>query len=178
MRCSRLAVAASPVPWNSPAGSTTFFDYSNGQYANGYFTDPLVLDTGFVFFTSNFVASSQNGNSDSKTDTISFDVTVKNNQAVTGIVINELGDYSILGTGTVNIGGSLQITNLAAFEAPTVEPLLVVVPGSMITTTTNATGQWTGGTNRNQSAQWLDKIQRQLKQYSRCNFHSGRHCHS
>jgi len=133
---------ASPVPWTTPAGSTPYYDYADGQSQNGLFGDPLVLDSSFVFFPNNFKAVSLNGVAASKSDSLTFEITVKNNQAVTGLTVNEIGDYSISGTGTVSVGGSLTITNLAVAQPPTQSPL-ISTPASPITTTTSAIGSWT-----------------------------------
>lgn len=138
------SVFASPVPWSSPNGSTLDYNYSNGQSANGLFGDPTVFNGSFLFFPQNFKAVSSNGSTGHADDSVSFDITVKNGKAVTGVTVNELGDYSITGTGTINIGGSLSVTDLAPPGPPvTTTSLLASTPGSPITTTTSTTGNWT-----------------------------------
>ena len=135
------SVFASPVPWSSPNGTTLDYDYFNGQSANGLFGNPTVFNGSFLFFPQNFKAVSSNGTTGHADDSVSFDISVKNGKSVTGITVNEIGDYSITGTGTVNIGGSLSITDLSGPPVTTTS-LLTSTPGSPITTTTSATGNW------------------------------------
>lgn len=153
---SALAVcgstSASPIPWTQDNGSTTYYDYSNGQSTNGLFGDPLVLDGSFLFFPSNFKAVATNGAATSVSDTLSFDVAVKPNYSVTAISIKELGDYQITGTGTANIGGTLQVTNLVnpgntIVNLATTPSMPVTTPGSgewsAEATATNLPNGWT-----------------------------------
>ena len=136
--------SASPVPWTQPFGSTTYYDYSNGQSTNGLFGNPLVLDGSFIFFPNNFKASAQNGASDTESDAVSFNIAVKPGYSVTEISVAELGDYSILGTGTVQVGGTLTITNLN--NAAVTNSSLVSTPSSPITTV--GAGSWSASTSQ------------------------------
>jgi hypothetical protein len=135
------ASASASVAWSSPSGTTPTYNYSNGESVLGLFGDPLVLANSFVFFPSDFKATASNGSSQTTTDSLSFDITCKPNQKVTAVTVNELGDYSILGSGSVKAEGTLIITDLIT-SANTLSPL-ISTPASPITTTTSAAGSWT-----------------------------------
>jgi hypothetical protein len=137
-----ISASAAPVPWSSPNGSTPFFDYSNGQSDNGLFGSPNIAGSTFEFFPSSFQAQSSNGSSANTSDRLSFTLMAKPGQTITGITINEAGDYAILGTGTVNAQGALFVTNLNQFSFQS--DTLHTNPTFPLGTTTAANGLWTG----------------------------------
>src|SRR5947207_1808607 len=105
-------VRAAPIPWTTPSGSTPDFDYSGGQSDNGLFGDPVINGSQFLFFPHNFIATSSNGVAVTTSDRLEFTIVMHANKKVNGISVSELGDYSILGTGTVSAAGELLLTNL------------------------------------------------------------------
>jgi len=135
---SVAATASAAVAWSTPNGSTGTYAYSNGQSDNGLFGNPTVLANSFIFFPSNFVATASNGGAQTTSDTLSFDITVNTGQTVTAVAVRELGDYSILGNGSVSATGDLIVTDLIT-TGNTVAPL-ISTPGSPILT---GSGSWT-----------------------------------
>jgi hypothetical protein len=150
---SSLVQAA--VPWTVPNGSSpgNLFDYSGGGSDEGLFGNPVVTDAGFLFFPTNFFAESSNGAADTTRDrlfvTIDLPVNSPANTVIDKIIIEELGDYSILGTGSVKATGLLTATvldNLAI--TPPVGSVyhnsLITDPVFPVSTTTSIDGDWTG----------------------------------
>lgn len=135
------SVQAAPIPWSNPNGSGTDFDWANGQSDNGLFGSPTVVGSTFLFFPNNFKAVSTNGVADSVSDRLEFDLIIKNSKSLTGFTVNEIGDYQILGTGSVQAGGFLLLTNLD--NGATAFDTLHTTPGMPITTPSPA-APWTG----------------------------------
>lgn len=138
------AAIASPVPWTVPNGTTPDFDYFNGQSDNGLFGDPIISPSGYVFtfFPSNFKAVSTNGVAANTSDRLSFEILMKPGKVLTGFAVNEFGDYTITGTGSVSATGALFLTNLLTGDV--VGDTLHTTPGMPITTNTFTSGNWTG----------------------------------
>lgn len=123
---SLIALAASPsyaaVLWTQPSGTSpgATFAYSGGGSDFGLFGNPVVTDTGFSFFPSQFSALSQNGFADTRTDrlfvTISLPQDATSHMKLVGISVSELGDYSILGSGSVKVTGLLTATILGTWR--------------------------------------------------------------
>jgi hypothetical protein len=134
--------ASAAVVWSTPSGSTPYFDYANGQSDNGLFGSPNIAGNTFAFFPSSFVAQSSNGSSANVSDRLSFTLYAKPGQTISGIKITEAGDYSILGTGTVNAQGALFVTNLNqfAFQSDT----LHTTPTFPLGTNSFTSGLWGG----------------------------------
>jgi hypothetical protein len=121
-----LAVAANAVPWSNPSGTVPgVFSWSNGQSDNGLFGSPIVAGTSFTFFPSNFRATSNNGVAATTTDRLSFQIDVAPGAPdLLGIVVTELGDYSITNGGTVSAETFLFVTNLDIPVNPPSNPLV------------------------------------------------------
>jgi hypothetical protein len=123
-----LAVAANalPVPWSNPSGTVPgVFSWSNGQSDNGLFGSPIVSGTSFTFFPTNFRATSNNGVPQTTTDRLFFQVDVAPGAAdLNGVIVNELGDYSITNGGTVSAETFLFVTNLDLPVNPPSNPLV------------------------------------------------------
>jgi hypothetical protein len=102
--------ADAAIAWDTPSGSSATFEWENGQSDNGFFGQPL-LDAGgtFIFAPTNFFATSTNGNVN---DTLTFDIIAKPGYVITGIGINESGEFVIIGDGQVEVTGDITITNL------------------------------------------------------------------
>jgi hypothetical protein len=131
---------AAPIPWSNSSGMTDSFMWSNGQSDNGLFGDPTPVGDELVFFPNNFKAVSTNGTAANTSDRLSFDIMMKPDFIANGFEVDELGDYSILGTGTVQASGGLFVTNLnppVSTENDTLHttPLMPIVAGS---------GNWSG----------------------------------
>lgn len=143
------------VPWTVPAGTApgNTFTYSNGGSDFGIFGDPVVLSNGFLLFPENFAAQSSNGVADTMYDRlfVTLDLPTSSTYDLQGIRVDELGTYSILGTGSVMASGLLTIAvleNDGTLGAPPVgtiiyEPLSTT-PAFPVSTTTSATGPWEG----------------------------------
>lgn len=129
------------VPWNNPDGNAATFSWANGGSRDGLFGSPTLVggDT-FVFFPSGFRAQSTNGNSVIVGDRLEFDLFAAPGFQVSGIRINEYGDYGVVGEGSsVSAAGSLIATNLDTGD--TQFNALVTNPASPIT---SGFGNWSG----------------------------------
>lgn len=132
--------ASAQIAWSNPNGSGAFFDWANGQNQTGLFGSPTLVGDTFIFFPSNFVASSANGNPAAATDTFDVDLLVHPGFKFDGISISELGDYSIQGQGSVSAGATMTISdnlNVRNFVDP-----LVFNPAFPVTSGTNQS--WNG----------------------------------
>ncbi|QOJ00797.1 MAG: hypothetical protein HRU70_09945 [Phycisphaeraceae bacterium] len=135
------SAASAFVPWNNPNGTGTGFDWSNGGSDNGLFGSPVLVggDT-FVFFPSGFRAQSTAGSGASIVgDRLEFELEAHANFQFTQIRVTEYGDYGVIGTGSVQAGGTLFATNLDT--AQVVQNDLLTTPGSPIT---SGIGNWSG----------------------------------
>lgn len=153
-----VAVIASPaygvVSWTVPNGSAGGFDYLGGRSDNGLFGDPLIVGNTFIFFPSNFRAES--GGDQNVNDRLQVEILAHADFEITGVAIQELGDYQITGTGEVSVSGTLQLTDLENFEPFPPFPrsrnaALSIVPGSPIAGT-DIDGQWQATAARDLSA--------------------------
>lgn len=126
------------VPWNNPSGSAAFFDWSGGGSDTGLFGSPVLVggDT-FVFFPSGFRAESNNGVAASAYDRLEVQIDAHAGFSFSDIRITEYGDYGVIGTGEVSVGGTLFVTDLATFNVYTDN--LLSNPGSPIT---SGIGNW------------------------------------
>jgi len=114
--------ANAQVAWGNgmASGSATFFDWANGHNSNtNLFGTPTLIGSAFYFFPSDFVARSDNGAApagftDHATDTLEVDLIAHAGFKIDGISVQEVGDYSITGTGaSADINGTLQISDVA-----------------------------------------------------------------
>lgn len=129
------------VPWINPNGTAATFSWANGGSRDGLFGSPTLVggDT-FVFFPSGFRAQSTNGGSVIVGDRLEFDLFAAPGFQVSGIRINEYGDYGVVGAGSsVSAAGSLIATNLDT--GATLFNALVTNPASPIT---SGFGNWSG----------------------------------
>lgn len=106
------SVFAAPVPWSNPNGSNSQVTWANGQSDKGLFGSPTVNGSSFLFFPSNFEASASNGSAQTTSDRLSFTLTAPAGKEITQVKLHELGDWSILGGGSVKVSGALYITKL------------------------------------------------------------------
>lgn len=143
--CVGAAVAAAAgsaqaFVWSNASGTASFFNWSGGGSDTGLFGSPVLVggDT-FVFFPSGFRAESMGGGSSTTYDRLFFDVEAHAGFSFSDIRITEYGDYGIVGTGSVEAGGTLFVTDLIGGSTLTDD--LVTTPGSPIT---SGIGNWSG----------------------------------
>jgi hypothetical protein len=128
--------AGAAVMWSNSNGVATSFTWENGGSDNGLYGDPtLVGGNTLVFFPSGFRAESNNGVTDSVSDRLFVDIIANPGQKLTEIVISELGDYGIVGAGSVNLLATLDITDLlnpmrTESDMLTANPTMPIVAGS------------------------------------------------
>lgn len=147
------ALAAPAMPWSTPSGSATDFTYTGGGDDNGLFGEPLIVGNSFFFFPSNFRAESdgdQNVN-----DRMEVNIHANLGFDITGVVIQELGDYQITGTGEVSVSGTLQLVNLDIPFPPQVRqaPLLITQGTAGVINGTDLNGPWDGSANQDLSGE-------------------------
>jgi len=149
--------SAAPIPWSNSNGTAVdsmgnpVLMWSGGANDNDLFGSPQVIVTGtganarvdFLFFPSNFRASSNNGVAASVSDRLQVQLMTASGLAFSGFGVTENGDYSILGTGSVSATGAMFITNLA--PPP---PVGTTYSSSLVTTpafpVTSGAGLWSG----------------------------------
>lgn len=131
------------VPWSNPNGAGTNFAWANGGSREGLFGSPTLVDGNtFVFFPTAFRAQAVSGQTNIKGDRLEFDLYANEGFSITGLRIEELGDYGVIGDGSsVAAGGSLIMTRLNDSFASVFDPI-VTTPGSPITT--EGFGNWRG----------------------------------
>ncbi|XVJ58493.1 MAG: PEP-CTERM sorting domain-containing protein [Tepidisphaera sp.] len=133
------------VPWSNTNGTAAFFNWSGGGSDTGLFGSPVLVggDT-FVFFPSGFRAESNNGVAGTAYDRLEVQVDAHAGFSFSDIRITEYGDYGIIGSGEVSVGGTLFVTDLTTFNVYTDN--LLSNPGSPIT---SGIGNWsaTAGVN-------------------------------
>ncbi|MEM8874818.1 MAG: hypothetical protein AAGD32_11245 [Planctomycetota bacterium] len=98
------------IPWDVPSGSTSSFSFSGGGSDNGLFGSPdVVSDDGFAFSPDAFIAVDDVDDdiSVSTTDRLEVTITANPGQTIDKITIGELGDFAILGAGSVQVSGAL-----------------------------------------------------------------------
>jgi len=147
--------AHAAVLWTNPSGSTTNYDYSEGNTDNQLFVpagnvnQPIATPNGIVFFPTNFKAASSNGNANQISDTLRFKLTVKPGKNLVGFAVEERGDYSIQGSGGAHTGvkayGELLLVNLVTGAVLT--STLTAVPPTPVALTqgigiTSGQGEW------------------------------------
>lgn len=137
-----VSVAAqAAVPWSTPAGNLGSYTYDGGQSVNGKFGNATASTSGFVLSPTQFVASASGTNTPvTVTDTASVNVHGTNVGFVM-VTMSFSGDYSILGTGSVDASGSLKITDLDTLASITTPLTMGGVP---VSTVSNAGGSFTG----------------------------------
>lgn len=138
------AVLAAPVQaevfWSNSSGSGDFFTWENGRSDNGLYGDPvLVGGNTFVFTPTNFRAEASDDQTVIVSDRLTVDLIADPGFFISGIVISEAGDYTIVGTGSVEATGSFSLTNLDTNEVRNTD--IAFVPDMPIT---SGSGVWTG----------------------------------
>lgn len=110
--------ASAFVSWAVPNGSGTFFNYANGGSTNGTFGSPfLVGGNTFLFFPDHYRAEGKDGGSQVTSDTLEVDLIAHAGFKFSMIQISEIGSYGIVGGGSVEAKGDLQVSdNNASFS--------------------------------------------------------------
>ncbi len=135
---SWIAEAEATYYWTNKEGSADNFDWSGGGSETGLFGSPTIVGGNtFLFFPSNFRAESLDGVSEITYDKLEFNLAAHSGYTIKGMVIHELGDYGISGTGEVSVSGTMFLTNLS--EWGVYSDNLVSTPSSPIT---SGSGQW------------------------------------
>lgn len=105
------AMVQAAIPWAVPAGDQGSFTYNDGQSLYGKFGDGTPTDSGFVLSPNLFQASANGSNSPvSTSDTTS--VIVHADSIMRSVTATVFGDYTILGTGSIDAAGTLSVKNL------------------------------------------------------------------
>ena len=110
-----VPVTAAPVgvtPFSQPSGSGDGFTYSDGYTSNGLFGDPTVIGSTFQFTPSRFFAGATNGGVSQVADTLTVTLTADAGRQIDAINLLELGDYSIVRGGAVDVAGFLILSDL------------------------------------------------------------------
>lgn len=103
--------------WANPSGSAAHFSYSNGQDLNGYFGEPFVWGDTFYFTAANFVVNAQNGGTQAIADTVSFDIQLNPDFALSLVRVRAFGSYNVQGQGSyVDLDAFGSVTELGGFN--------------------------------------------------------------
>lgn len=146
------AAANAAIAWSTPAGNQADFTYDSGQTTNGRFGNGTANATGFVLAPTQFVAGANQLNTPvSTSDTAS--VVVHTAAPIATVSASFLGDYSILGEGSVTAVGTLTLTNL---DTTLFSGNALTVTGVPISTTTDASGAFSGSVNVALPAGWTN----------------------
>lgn len=140
-----IAVArpASAVLWTNSSGTSPgLFSWSNGGSDQGLFGDPVVVGSQFIFSPSNFRAVSSNGVAQTTADRLFVTIDIAPGNSLVAVSLSELGDYSILGTGTVQASGFMFVTDLNSGNVASA--VMSTNPVFPLSTTTSAAGIWSG----------------------------------
>jgi len=107
--------SAAPVAWDDPSGSADGFTYTDGGSDEGLFGTPVVSGNRFIFHPVAFKAHDKNGTdgiSDDASDRLFVTIEAPAGDMITGIGIQEWGDYHVVVGGEVNVFGTLFLTKL------------------------------------------------------------------
>lgn len=139
------------IAWSVPAGGNANFDYAFGQTDFGLFVQPgqspIVSPTGLVFFPNDFKADAAGGTAEVISDVLKFEIHVKPGKELSQFIVNEFGDYTILGAGpntAVKAYGGLFLVNMDTFAV--LQDTLDTVPAALagVTGVTSGQGAWSG----------------------------------
>ncbi|MCB9845001.1 MAG: hypothetical protein H6811_03305 [Phycisphaeraceae bacterium] len=109
-----LGSAAFATPWNNPNGSGNFFTWQNGGTDNGLFGSPqLIGGNTFLFSPIGFIASADDGATDTKSDRLYFDLHASAGFSISAIQIIEVGTYTVdSGGSSADVNGALSVDDL------------------------------------------------------------------
>jgi len=150
---------AAGIPWAVPNGTTPGgVAFANGQNQTNLMGSPTPVGNTFFFFPQGFKAQSANGQGLSSAsdpaipgsavgqahDRVDVDLTAPAGSNITAVNIFEGGDYTILGSGSVNVTGNLMVLPLVSPAVPPAIDTIHTVPAMPVSTVTGASGNWTG----------------------------------
>lgn len=144
---------AAPTPWDTPAGSTPDYGWSQGQNATGKLSSPIIVPGRFIFTTQTFTATSSNGIPAAGSDTFSVHLNANGQKRFSTVEVNVLGDYALLGPASVQASGLLKVIN--NLTAAVINVPLVVSPGMPIT---EGFGLYTGTAKATLPGDWKDIV--------------------
>jgi len=101
-----------------------------------------VVQDSLVFFPSSFKAESENGASAQSSDRLEFTIYAKPGLMVQEVRISEWGNYSITGSGSVNVIGALDVKNLLTNAQASAA--MVTTPAMPLVASSNTSGVWEG----------------------------------
>lgn len=135
-----FSAAQAAIFWSNPTGSADFFDWQNGQSLYGLFGDPILVGGNtLVFFPSTFRAESLDREVNSVSDSLEFELIVHSGFSIQDISITEYGDYGILGSGLVQVSGTLSAVNLDSTTDTLSNSLITDLPERP---PADSSGQW------------------------------------
>jgi hypothetical protein len=153
LQLAYAGVAGAWVPWTNANGSATNFNWQDGGSDFGLFGNPTLVggDT-FLFTPGNYRAQSQNGaGAVTVGDRLEVDILAHAGFDITGVRIQEIGDYAIFGGNgdgeQVAVSGSLILSDLERLRFAS--DTLVSTPVSPIT---SGSGIWTADASLDLSA--------------------------
>lgn len=105
------------VSWTNGDGAGADFTYTGGGSDLGLFGDPQIAGNTLIFSPGGFRAESQNGGVDTISDRLEFTIHVNSLRFLEGIVVQQYGDYGVLGEGaSVDVVSTLSLTNLVTSD--------------------------------------------------------------
>lgn len=138
--------SAATVAWADPNGSGDGFTFTDGGSDHGLFGTPVVSGNRFFFHPVAFKAHDHDGTdgvSADASDRLFVTIEAAPGDMITGIGIEEWGDYHIVVGGEVNVFGTLFLTKI---EGPADVKDSQLVPDPAVPITTVGNGTWTAET--------------------------------
>jgi hypothetical protein len=126
------------VSWSNPSGTGSFFSWSGGGSDNGLFGSPTLVNGTTFSFTPSAFAATGSGTGATATDRLEVRITATGAHNFTAIRITETGDYLINGSGSVQVGASTVLTDLANLRPP----LLSALPTNPLFPISSGGGIW------------------------------------
>lgn len=141
--------ALGQVPWDAsdgpnkigPSGSGSFFSWANGQSDNGLFGSPELLNgSTFLFNPIGFTADSQDGSSQTTSDTLRVDLTADAGFFFSQIRFVQIGSYFVENGAEASLASTLNVLdNTISPGARSSNANMVFTPGSTFTSTAGTT---------------------------------------
>jgi hypothetical protein len=137
--------SAVTVAWSDPDGNGDGFTYTDGGSDNGLYGTPVVSGNRFIFFPQAFKAQDNNGTdgiTDEAGDRLFVTIEAAPGQMITGIGLQEWGDYHINVAGYVSVTAALYLTNLTPNQFDVASDTMDFIPAQPIVTV--GSGTWEG----------------------------------
>jgi len=124
---------------------------------------PTRVGNQLLFFPNSFTSYSANGTADTTSGTLQMIIQAPQGMFLQIIVINEIGDYSLLGWGTdgtsAGVSGLLTVTDLTPGTNGTASAMLNVLPASPYTLPGDTAGEFIGSEIIDPSGKNITKVQ-------------------